>query len=261
MRCFSFSSSLNIAFSEEMHRSHFTFRGIMKSDLMQSVTASSVTVEPAAHYGSYDDVFGNTVIFGTVPVPHRVLTFMQKVTVFTGMSRSLPLRQDEPLHLYRFQSRLTKPGEALMAFRESLPAKRKENALERALIITEAIYEHMSYVKGSTDTGTTAEDALESHRGVCQDYTHILISLLRSEGYAARYVCGVYPGSETSHAWAEVLRDNIWIGIDPVNMRLCDDTYAVLARGADGSDTILNKGIFFGSGEQHMECTYSLEEQ
>ncbi|MGN0907976.1 MAG: transglutaminase family protein, partial [Bullifex sp.] len=133
--------------------------------------------------------------------------------------------------------------------------------LERALIITEAVFSHMSYVKGSTGTATTAEAALKGRMGVCQDYTHILISLLRSEGYAARYVCGIYPGAGTSHAWAEVLSNGIWIGIDPVNMKLSDDTYAVLARGADGSDTVLNKGIFFGNGIQHMECTCTLEEQ
>ncbi len=261
MRCFSYTSSLTITFSEEMHRSHFTFRGIMKSDLMQSVADGKITITPSPVIGSYDDVFGNKVLFGTIPEAHTMLTCTQSAKVVTGLSRTLALRADEPLHLYRYQSRLTRPGAALDAFRETLPVRRKENALERALILTEAVYEHMNYVKGITGTATTAEDAFVSGRGVCQDYTHILISLLRSEGYAARYVCGIFPGSSTSHAWAEVLHGGIWIGIDPVNMKLCDDTYAVLARGADGSDTILNKGIFFGTGEQKMNCIYSLEEQ
>ena len=261
MKCFFYRSELKISFSEEMHRSHFTFRGIMKSDAMQRVSDSVLSVTPPAEMDTYDDVFSNTVIFGSIAAPHKVLTFTQEAKVVTGMSRCLPLSSREPLHLYRFQSRLTVPGETLEEFRKSLPARRKEIALERALIITEEIYAHMNYVKGITGTATSAEDAFASRMGVCQDYTHILLSLLRSEGYAARYVCGIFPGSLTSHAWAEVLHNGIWIGIDPVNMKLCDDTYAVLARGADSSDTLLNKGVFFGSGQQHMQCTYSLEEQ
>lgn len=88
-----------------------------------------------------------------------------------------------------------------------------------------AVYTHFKYVTGSTQIHATAEEALKLGEGVCQDYAHIMLSLLRIEGIPCRYVVGIMQGEGASHAWTEVLCNGYWYGFDPTNNKLVDDEY------------------------------------
>lgn len=81
--------------------------------------------------------------------------------------------------------------------------------------LMEAVYRHMSYVPGATDIHTTAAQALRGGKGVCQDYTHILLSMCRMAGIPARYAAGAMIGEGATHAWAEVWLEGMWLGSGP----------------------------------------------
>jgi len=110
------------------------------------------------------------------------------------------------------------------------------------------------YAPGSTSAQSPIDHILESGRGVCQDYTHVMISILRSWGIPSRYVSG-YLGSDSnavghneSHAWVECwLPDAGWFGVDPVNDDDCDERHIRVAIGRDYGDVPPVRGVFTGA--------------
>ena len=79
--------------------------------------------------------------------------------------------------------------------------------------------------------------------GVCQDYSHVLLSLLRMAGMPARYVVGLMQGEGESHAWVEANCRGYWYGIDPTNHLLINESYIKLAHGRDYGDCMISRGI------------------
>ena len=120
------------------------------------------------------------------------------------------------------------------------------------------LYKDYVYEAGVTNVETTAEEAFNLGRGVCQDYAHIFISLCRLGGIPARYVTGFMIGEGQSHAWAEILFGDKWIGMDPTNNLLIDDNYIKLSHGRDAADCKINLGIMIGGGEQAQQIKVSV---
>lgn len=133
-------------------------------------------------------------------------------------------------------------------------------ALETAQAVSKRIGEVFSYKSGVTNINTTAEEALHLRCGVCQDYAHIFLSAARLSGVPARYVAGIQKGTGETHAWAEFYDDGIWVGIDPTNHRMCDETYLALSHGRDFADCGINRGLFIGGGTQTQSIVATVEE-
>lgn len=95
------------------------------------------------------------------------------------------------LAVFRHPHGLNRAGEGLFAYHEKLAGELPADAYERALFLMHRLHEDFAYEKGCTDVGTTAAEAWELGRGVCQDYAHILIALLHMVGIPARYVTGM----------------------------------------------------------------------
>ena len=110
------------------------------------------------------------------------------------------------------------------------------------------------YAPGSTTANSPIDHILESGQGVCQDYAHVMLSILRSWGIPSRYVSG-YLGADSSssgrsesHAWVECWLPNVgWFGVDPVNDGDCDERHIQVAVGRDYRDIPPVRGIFNGS--------------
>jgi transglutaminase-like putative cysteine protease len=116
--------------------------------------------------------------------------------------------------------------------------------------INNFIQYNMQYEIGITNSTTTANEALQIKKGVCQDFAHIFISIMRTNNIPARYVSGYlnqngeYTGSLAMHAWVEVwLPGTGWIGIDPTNNLFVNDNYLKVAHGADYNDCMSLRGI------------------
>ena len=124
------------------------------------------------------------------------------------------------------------------------------SSLSRAQTMMHHLAGRMQYEKGSSTIFTTAEEAFLKGRGVCQDYAHILLALLRKERIPARYVVGLMTGEGESHAWVEVYQDGAWYGIDPTNGLLVNEDYVRISSGRDYWDCQISRGTFEGNATQ-----------
>jgi transglutaminase-like putative cysteine protease len=123
--------------------------------------------------------------------------------------------------------------------------------------VAEYIRGRFEYARHVTDATSPIDHLLAHGKGVCQDFTHLMIAILRSHGVPARYVSGYVhrPDEESqSHAWCEVwLPDAGWIGFDPTNGCPIDSRFVKAAVGRDFSDVPPNKGTYRGGGDEHIE--------
>ena len=113
----------------------------------------------------------------------------------------------------------------------------------------------LTFQTGVTDVHSPLETVLAARAGVCQDFAHLLIALVRSWGFPARYVMGYLdPGyiqspdiKPTTHAWAEVLIPGAgWRGFDATLQLVTDETYVAIAVGRDDQDAAPQRGSFKG---------------
>jgi transglutaminase-like putative cysteine protease len=122
------------------------------------------------------------------------------------------------------------------------------------------VHERMRYEPRSTDVATSALDALAQGKGVCQDFAHLMIGVLRSHGLAARYVSGyllTHPppgeprlvGADASHAWVSVWCPvQGWLALDPTNNIPAGLDHVTLAWGRDYADVAPLRGVIRGGG-------------
>lgn len=138
------------------------------------------------------------------------------------------------------------PGSAIQEYHSSLPLNACCGTYEKALCIMRCLHDSFRYLPGITAVHETAEAALSLGQGVCQDYAHIMLSLLRLEGIPARYVVGMTLGEGASHAWVEALCNGYWYGFDPTNNKLVNDEYIRVSCGRDSGDCSIIRGTFYG---------------
>lgn len=128
------------------------------------------------------------------------------------------------------------------------------------------VYENFTYEKGITTIETTVEEILKHGKGVCQDFAHVLLQLLRTAGLPARYVSGyICPnrdglrGEGATHAWVEVwLQGKGWKGIDPTNNMWVATSHIQLAVGRHFKDCTPAKGTFKGMANQKLNVYVSV---
>lgn len=135
------------------------------------------------------------------------------------------------------------------------------------------IHDDFTYDPGFTSVATPLAEVFEHRRGVCQDFAHLAIACLRSQGLAARYVSGyietVPPpgqqklaGSDASHAWFSVYDPNAgWLDFDPTNNQIPMYQHICTAWGRDYSDVTPLRGVIFGGGEHSVKVAVDVERQ
>ena len=133
--------------------------------------------------------------------------------------------------------------------------------LEALTALSDALHSGFEYVPGSTSVVSPIDHILETGRGVCQDYAHVMIAVARFWGVPARYVSGYVPlesGStaltSASHAWVECLLPGLgWTGFDPTNGRLPGESHVRVAVGRDYQDVAPTQGVLLGGGDSTLE--------
>ncbi len=170
-----------------------------------------------------------------------------------------------PLWFFRRQTDLTRPGKSMTALLRSLSSEAGQDVGGMHALMHH-IADQVRYRKQETSVTTTAEEAVLSGSGVCQDHTHIFVGLARALGFPARYVSGYLhlesgEEQEASHAWAEVFIDALgWVGFD-ISNRICpNDRYIRLATGLDYRDAAPISGIRFGGGDETLLVTVQVEQ-
>jgi transglutaminase-like putative cysteine protease len=132
--------------------------------------------------------------------------------------------------------------------------------------LTHRIHAEFSYKPNTTNIETPLLETLKARRGVCQDFSHVMIGALRALGLAARYVSGYlrsgadYQGAEASHAWVSVyLPGSGWIDTDPTNDVRPGTGHVILGWGRDYGDVTPVKGIALGGGHQLVDVEVRVE--
>jgi transglutaminase-like putative cysteine protease len=129
-----------------------------------------------------------------------------------------------------------------------------------------AIHDGFEYAPYSTRVDSPIDDALETRRGVCQDFAHLMIAALRHLGLPARYVSGYIapnsmsdgpdPSSIATHAWAEVMLPDLgWVGIDPTHNAQAGLRHVRVAVGRDYADVPPTRGTFKGNGASTLSVS------
>lgn len=242
----------------------FEFLVVPVKDDTQLVTEVHTTNSLEVPVFSSRNVFGYEVLFLRVTRPFTRLTFSMSCTVrrstqrvLPNSARCLPLEEEQQLlqsenflvdhYLYIQQTPLTVlPAEQLPS---SLVYQYDRPLFEYVQALNRAIYEMMEYQPLVTTTTTRASEVLANPRGVCQDYSHLMLGILRHHRIPSRYVAGYinqeqqFMGSAQLHAWVEVFIPELgWTGFDPTNNLMADYYHIKVADGLDYTDCSPLKG-------------------
>lgn len=261
MKLLDYSFSTTIDFSAPVHDHCFVLRCLPSPTHTLRVLESELVIEPQMRYLRQTDGFGNLMAVGRKAQEHTRIGYHSKGTVRVDFNWA---QLEEPHPVFRYPTPLTRPDETIVAFARSLgatPDPRDERAVDRfCRCAMQHVHDSLSYEPGTTTTSTTAVEAFAAGRGVCQDFSHVLIAVLRERGIAARYVSGLALGEGQTHAWVEASVDGFWYGYDPTREQAVDETYIPLARGRDWSDCPVERGSFVGPADQVQTVHMSVKE-
>ena len=132
--------------------------------------------------------------------------------------------------------------------------------------LNEYVYKNFQYIQGITSVTTTLDEIWKLKAGVCQDFAHMLLAMLRLLNVPARYVSGyVCPhdhtlrGEGATHAWVEAYVPFYgWLGLDPTNNCIVNDLHVRLAIGRSFSDCSPVRGTYKGTAKQTLEVGVSV---
>ena len=248
MRTMHFDYRMRLNFDTQVSKHRFTVRAFPQSDEMQRVLRLQYEIMPNCFLADSMDGFGNRIVYGYAEEPHDCFAIHVSGEVRTGSSAALTSPEPWKLGMFRQTQGLTAAGEGIHQLERQLSGD--ADALSFARQIMDYLNEHFNYQPGVTHAKTTAEQALQSGAGVCQDYAHIMLALLRLRRVACRYVVGLMAGEGKSHAWVDVHTGNAWVSLDPTNHRAVDDSYIRFSAGRDADDCAINLGRFTGFANQ-----------
>jgi len=247
-----------------------------RSDRHQTVLSSRVEVEPATRVVRHVDYWGSVVHHFDVQTPHQELVVTGRTTVETATAPADPgeVTWDElrDLELRDQFEELLVPT-ATVAWDDELAAVGAELAAAHATPAAAAeaaagwVHDRVEYRSGATGVRTTAAQVLEQGAGVCQDFAHLTLALLRSMGIPSWYVSGyLHPKADApldeaevgeSHAWVAAFTGTVW-PLDPTSMNPVADRHVRVAAGRDYHDVSPFRGIYAGKADQELDVTVEL---
>ena len=250
----------------------------------QRVDDFHVRVDPEARLQRHLDYFGTEVIEFGVAQPHDHLTIDVRARVVTAepgdppderwdvLARPAPTRPRAASSCCPTATADPENG----ALDDLLEASRATSPLATLVLLCELIPERFEYRRGATYVGSTVAGPARAGAGVCQDFVHLGLVLLRRHGIAARYVSGYLwaaprdGGLQDSvevdtHAWLEALLpgggqrgEPVWVGADPTNRRLAGETHVKIGHGRAYSDVPPIKGVYRGPGAAELDAAVTM---
>ncbi|NLS15484.1 transglutaminase family protein [Rhizobium sp. P40RR-XXII] len=232
----------------------------------QTVIDWKLTVEGAKPEVEYDDQFGNRITLVSLDGQQDATKIIALGEVETQDLNGV-LGQHlgfAPLWLYLRESPRTKAGKLTKNLLRDVSG---DDELARMHVLMKAIHETVEYKPGTSDTETTAEQALEAKSGVCQDHAHIFIAGARALNIPARYVSGylMMEGKNeqaATHAWAEAHIPSLgWVGFDPANDVCPDARYVRVATGLCYRDAAPVSGMRVGTPGETLTVKVTVASQ
>lgn len=240
-----------------------------RSEGSQRCLHFGLSTMPAARVLMYQDHEGNAVHHFNLPGRHSRLTVTAEALVDCGKPPALPDALDSSS--WDALDALTATGEfwdvmnpsafalttpLLAGFATEIGCARKSDPLTALRWLTTEMFERFQYSPQSTHVDSPIDDALRSRQGVCQDFAHVMIALVRGLGIPCRYVSGYLfreAGSSdrssdgATHAWIEALLPELgWVGFDPTNNLVVGERHVRVAVGRDYADVPPTRGVYKG---------------
>ncbi len=215
------------------------------------------------------DAFGNHGDIVTLTAPHDEVRIVAAGTIAIQppLQGRIPEKMLLPVLAFTVPTRLTTPTDAIRELAaRCLPSSEADS--RQLLALAEAICTAVSYQPGATATSSSAGDALQLGRGVCQDHAHLFIACCHAAGVPVRYVSGyIHPGEgELEHgathawvdAWVEEAGYSGWVAIDVTHARLQSADYCRIAVGRDYDSVAPVRGIRRGGGDETLSVQVSV---
>jgi transglutaminase-like putative cysteine protease len=237
--------------------------------LPQRTEESGVRVDPEARLIQHNDYFGTRVVEFGISRPHERLTIDVRAKVETSEP---PAPQEAgwtaipPEAAEYLLPTGDEPANGALAELEQ--AARGDSPLATLMAVTELIPDRFEYRQGVTYVGSSVQDLLDAGGGVCQDFAHLGLILLRRNGVPARYVSGyLFAAPETgedsvevnTHAWIEALLPGAgWVGADPTNRCLTGAQHVKIGHGRRYADVPPIKGVYRGAARATLEASVKM---
>lgn len=240
-----------------------------RTDSNQRCFSFTLSVSPRCRVFSYRDHLGNNVHHFDIPSQHRELVIIGRSLVelqeLSPIPLSLPASSWQDLdELVRkgdywemlLPSKFAHPTPSLLKLAEEIGALRRDDPLSLLRELNTRLHDVISYVPSSTTVDSPIDEAINRREGVCQDFSHIMIALVRQLGIPCRYVSGylhhrpkdhVRSVESATHAWIDAFLPHLgWVGFDPTNNLLAHESHIRTALGRDYSDVPPTRGVFRG---------------
>ena len=269
-----------------LHRTHYIYSGLVidsvnqinlypLNDEFQFVRDHKIHISGQPFIHTIKDYFGNTTGFFTIVAPHKELIIdnimevdmlppklMELIPTVTDVWKIVHSEENQLLYHDFLKAEEAKCQEEVQQAIHEILSK-VQHPLTTIQELSNYIYNNFTYKKGVTNIETSVDELWSLRAGVCQDFAHLLLYMLRLMGVPGRYISGyICPGSSewrgegATHAWAEAwLPDTGWIGIDPTNKCLAGERHVRLATGRNFSDCTPVKGTYKGAVEHKLEVT------
>ena len=241
-----------------------------RSDTRQNVILNRVETIPATRSYRYIDYWGTAVTAFDLHAPHADLTVMSSSVIET--ERPEPAAMEAGWGDLRSEAVIDRFDELLRPTDHTPASKRvasvgkkiAKNHEPQAAVVAAAKWAHdeLDYLPGTTGVHSSGLDALNEGKGVCQDFVHLSLMMLRSMGIPGRYVSGyLHPKRNAivgdtvegrSHAWIQAWT-GAWWNYDPTNDTEITEQYVSVGVGRDYTDVSLLKGIYSGEGATDLD--------
>lgn len=264
---FTYSNAVSESFTE--------VRMQPRSEALQRCLSFDLGTNPRARVSAYRDRIGNVIHHFDVPGQHNRLRITAEARVECQAPATLPESltvqawdeldanaADGELWDYLTPSTFAKPGESLSRLATELRVERRTDPLTLLRELNEGIFSAFDYRPQTTQVDSPIDHALEDRQGVCQDFAHIMLALVRPIGIPARYVSGyLYHGADhhdrsdagASHAWIEAWLPGVqWVGFDPTNNLITGERHVKAAVGRDYADVPPTRGVFKGRATSEL---------
>ena len=253
-----------------------------RSDSSQHCLSFTLSVSPRCRVFSYRDHLGNNVQHFDIPGEHNQLVIVAESVVEQQPLPDLPSAL-EP-RAWNDLDALIDAGDywemllpstfavetpALLELARKLDVVRRDDPLHLLLELNQRLFDYFEYVPRSTRVDSPIDEAILSTQGVCQDFAHTMIALLRHVRIPARYVSGyLYRGIEdhdrstpdATHAWVEALMPHVgWVGVDPTNNLVARHRHIRTAVGRDYAEVPPTHGIFRGTTASELYVAVQVE--
>ena len=273
MKFYSVRHLTKFVYSKPVSESVMETRMHPRSDSNQRCLSFQLSVSPRCRVFSYRDHLGNNVQHFNIPGEHTQLVIVAESLIEQQPLSFVPhflapsaweeldaLVAEGDYWEMLLPSEFAVPSDALLRMAKELDVRRRDDPLMVVRELNRRLYEYFKYVPRSTRVDSPIDEAIRSREGVCQDFAHTMIALIRTLKIPCRYVSGylyqrptdVGEGHDRSlpdatHAWVEAFLPHLgWVGFDPTNDTLAHERHIRTALGRDYADVPPTHGVYRG---------------